>query len=68
MNKKHRFTVYAESGRVSMKTIHKIIIEHIISGNKYHAQKAIQEFIDENEHIYNRNKKIIDELKKVIGD
>jgi ribosomal protein S20 len=61
MNKNHRITVYADSGRVSLKTIYKIAEEHLESGNKKSASKAIDEYEREINKEYQKN---CDAIKK----
>ena len=34
---------YADSGRISLKTIKKVAIEHLLSGNKAFCEKALEE-------------------------
>ena len=34
---------YADSGRISLKTIKKVAIEHLLSGNKVFCEKALEE-------------------------
>lgn len=67
LRKNARITVYADSGRISIKTIKKITEDHIANGNKTFAQKALNEFITANNIEYGKNNNIASDLQKIIN-
>lgn len=53
--KNSRITIYANSGRVSLKTIYSIATQHLEAGNKSAATKAINEYEKELNKEYDKN-------------
>lgn len=67
LRKNARITVYAKSGRISIKTLREITKDHIDSNNKTFAQKALNEYIAAINLEYKQNADVATELQSQIN-
>ena len=67
LRKNARITVYAQSGRISIKTLKRIIEQHIDAKNATFAQKALKEYIIAVNHEYQTNQVIITDFIEQIN-